>query len=174
MFNLRKVYASHGSGQTFTGDSSRYDPYKAYKFLMHVTGNMTFAKAGFQKISGLKMKTEVTEYREGGDDVTKIKTPGLVSFDPITCERGMSDDLDMFKWASKSYRPNDSSSSNDSDCRAQISITLQDRDGTSKKKWDILSGWVSDYETGDFDATSSNVMVEKMTIQHEGWKHTSV
>lgn len=172
MFKLRQVYASHGSGQTFTSEATRYDPYKSFRFLVAITGKMNFAKCGFQKVTGLKMKTDVIEYREGGDDVTKIKTPGLVSFEPITCERGMSDDTDMFDWATKSYLPNDASSRNDADCRAQIGITLQDRDGVAKRRWDILSGWVSEYDTGDFDATGSHIMVEKMTIQHEGWKHS--
>lgn len=168
----RKVYASHGSGQTFIGNTSRYDPYKAFRFTMDITGNMTFSKAGFQKITGLKMKTDVIEYREGGDDVTKIKTPGLVSFEPLTCSRGMSDDMDMFTWATKSYLPNDSSSRNDADCRAQVSIRLKDRDGVDKRQWDILSAWISEYSTGDLDAESGKVMVESMILQHEGWKTT--
>lgn len=168
---FRKVYAgTHGSGQTFVSSTGRYDPYKAFRFTMDITGNMTFAKAGFHKITGLKMKTDVIEYREGGDDVTIIKTPGLVKFDPITCDRGMSDDMDMFNWATKSYNAGDSSSKNDADCRAQMTIKLKDRDGIDKRQWDILSGWISDYETGDFDAQGNNVMIEKMVIQHEGWK----
>lgn len=175
ILKFRKVYASHGSGQTFKSDATRYDPYKAFRFTMDITGkNMTFGKAGFHKITGLKMKTDVIEYREGGDDVTVIKTPGLVKFEPITCDRGMSDDMDMFSWAVKSYNRVDDTSSNDADCRASLSINLMDRDGKAVRRWDVLSGWISDYETGDFDAQGNNVMIEKMVVQHDGWKCTSL
>lgn len=150
-----------GTGQKFA-DTSRYDPYKSFKFEVSISGNMTFAKAGFQKVSGLKAKTDVVEYREGADDNTVSKSPGLTKYDPIVLERGMSEDTDMWDFFLKAFNA-------DSKYRASMKIVLRDRVGNAVKTWNIVEAWVSEYDTGDFDAMSNNVMLEKITLQHEGF-----
>jgi phage tail-like protein len=168
MLKLRKAYANQfGSGQTFA-DTQRHDPYKAFRFLVEISGNMVFAKAGFQKASGLKMSTEAIEYREGGDSLTVSKTPGLTTFEPITLERGMSEDVDMWEWASKIFSMDEYNQSNN--FRANVKIKLLDREGNVVKTWEVPNCWVSRYETSDFDAQSNNVMIETLELQHEGFK----
>lgn len=166
---LRKAMASvHGSGQTFA-DTGRYDPYKSFKFEVEIMGqNMTFTKAGFQKVTGLNMSTEVVEYREGGDSDTVSKTPGLTKFDPITLDRGMSDDADMWNWSMKVFDYNSVNQTN-AKFRTNMKIKLKDREGNIVKIWAVPNCWVSEYKTGEFDAQSNNIMIETMTVQHEGW-----
>jgi phage tail-like protein len=161
---VREVHAT--SGQTFA-DSSRHDPYKEFAFLVEITGNNVFAKAGFSKASGLKMSMDVIEYREGGDNNTFTRTPGLAKFEPITLERGMSEDGDMWAWAKKVF-------DSDPTYRANMIVKLlDDRDRkTVVKQWEFKNVWVSDYETGDFDASSQNVMIERLTVQQEGFDKT--
>ena len=165
---FREAMASQGSGQSFA-DAGRYDPYKSFRFEVEIAGNMVFAKAGFQKVSGLSMSTEVIEYREGGDSMTVSKTPGLTSFEPITLERGMSEDGDMWAWASKLYDYKSVSQVNSPKYRANMKIKLKDRDGAIVKIWEVPNCWVSSYATGEFDAQGNAVMIETITIQHEGW-----
>jgi phage tail-like protein len=164
MFDLLRVAKAndgHGTGQSFA-DTSRYDPYKSYKFSVQITGNTVFAKAGFQKVSGLKFEVDVIEYREGGDELTTSKSPGLTKYDPITLERGMSEDVDMWNWAQKVIEKAGG-------FRANVSINLKDRDGTIVKTWNINNAWVSGYATGEFDAQGNAVMIETLTVQHEGF-----
>jgi phage tail-like protein len=164
---FREVHANmHGSGQTFA-DAERYDPYKSFKFEVEISGNMVFAKAGFQNVSGLKMNTEVIEYREGGDALTVSKTPGLTSFEPITLSRGMSEDGDMWEWASKLFDYNNPSTRGKH--RANMKIKLKDRQGNVVRAWNVPNCWVSEYSTGDFDAMGNNVMIETIVVQHEGF-----
>lgn len=161
---------TQGSGLRFA-DTNRHDPYKAFKFEVTISGNMVFAKAGFQKVSGLKMSTEVTEYREGGDNNTLSKIPGLTKFDPITLERGMSEDTDMWDWAMKLFDlDGDSKLPEAPNYRANMEISLKDRNGNIVRKWQVPNCWVSKYETGDFDAMSNNIMIEKIEIVHEGFR----
>lgn len=168
---LREAMAvNHGSGLKFA-DTNRYDPYKSFKFEVTISGNMVFAKAGFQKVSGLKMATDVTEYREGGDNNTVSKIPGLTKFDPITLERGMSEDTDMWDWAIKLFSiDGDVGVSESPQYRANMEIALKDRNGKVVRKWQLVNCWVSKYETGDFDAMGNNVMIEKIEVQNEGFK----
>lgn len=160
-----KVYAS--SGQTFA-ESQRHDPYKNFKFLVEITGSMIFAKAGFQKVSGLKASSEVIEYREGGDQDSKRKMPGIVSYDPVTLERGMSEDTNMWDLFLKVFDVEQLHQVNDPNFRVTAVIKLLDREGKIVKAWRIDRAWASDYETGEFDAESSSVMIERIVLQHEG------
>lgn len=156
------VFAS--SGQTFAS-SERHDPYRNFNYKVTITGKKTFAKAGFQKISGLKIKTDVIEYRDGDDaQLTPHKIPGLVKSDPVTFERGMSEDADMLDWIVQQV------SKNDSEHKCTITIELLDRARNGVNKWELRECWISDYETGDFDAQGNSIMLEKMVVQHEGMK----
>jgi phage tail-like protein len=166
---IREALASSfGSGLKFA-NTERHDPYKSFRFEVEISGNMVFAKAGFQKVSGLKMNTDVVEYREGGDNLTVSKSPGLTKFDPITLERGMSEDTDMWDWASKIFHIDETSHSQVK-YRANVKIKLKGRNGAVVKAWEIPNAWISKYETGEFDAMGNNVMLETIELQHEGFK----
>lgn len=166
---LREALASgFGSGLKFA-NTERHDPYKSFRFEVEISGHMVFAKAGFQKVSGLKMETDVIEYREGGDNLTVSKSPGLTKFDPITLERGMSEDTDMWDWASKIFSI-DETSHEQVKYRANVKIKLKGRNGAVVKAWEIPNAWISRYETGEFDAMGNNVMIETIELQHEGFK----
>src|SRR4051794_13158926 len=78
-----------------TGDRPK-DPYRGFKFKVVIDG---IQKAGFKEISGLDAATDAIDYREGLDkSVTIRKLPGLKKFSNITLKRGITDDLDLWKW----------------------------------------------------------------------------
>lgn len=154
-------------------NTQRHDPVLKFRFLVEFVatgGNNISIKSGFQKVSGLKADIDVTEYREGGDNITKHKIPGLVKFDAITLERGVSENKDMFNEFTKmfSYSANPVNSPS---YKFSMRIKLLDRDGqTVIKTWNVKECWISSYEFGDLDASSNDVVIEKMVVQHEGFE----
>ena len=62
----------------------------------------------------------------------------------------------------------------DRGARKDITITLQDRDGNSKRSWRASECWVSKWEIDDLDATSDDVIIEKLTIEYEKLEDMSV
>ncbi len=164
---FREASANFGSGLSFA-DTERHDPYKSFRFEVEISGNTVFAKAGFQQVSGLQMSTEVIEYREGGDNLTVSKSPGLTKFEPITLQRGMSEDTDMWDWASKMFHIDDTA--HNQKYKANVKIKLKSRNGTVVKAWEVPNAWISKYETGEFDAMGNNIMIETLELQNEGWK----
>lgn len=152
------------SGTSFAS-AERHDPYRNFNFKVTISGKKTFAKAGFNKISNLSAKSDVIEYREGDDrQLTPHKTAGLVKTDPVTFERGMSEDTDAWDWMVMSCNSNDDSH------KVTIEIELLDRGRNGVIKWTLKECWISDYDTGDFDAMGNAIMIEKMVVQHEGMK----
>ena len=82
----------------FETNSSRFDPYKNFKFRVKWDGNYV---AGVSKVGALKRTTEVVEHREGGDQSTSRKSPGRTKYEPITLERGVTHDREFQRWANK-------------------------------------------------------------------------
>lgn len=163
---MRKMFmnVNADSGQTFAS-TGRHDPYRNFNYKVTISGKKIFAKSGFNKITGLKLKTDVIEYRDGNDSqLTPHKLSGLVKHDPVTFERGMSEDADIWSWVIQQIK------SNDDGHKATITIELLDKARNGVKKWELLECWVSDYETGDFDAMGNGVMIDRMVVQYEGIK----
>lgn len=153
------------SGQTF-GSTDRHDPYRDFNFRVTITGKKAFAKAGFNQVTGLKLKTDVIEYRDGADrQLTPHKLAGLTKYDPVTLERGMSEDTDMIEWIFLQVN-----GANDDKHKCTVKIEVLDRGGQVAKTYELLEVWASDYETGDFNAQGNGVAIDRLVLQHEGIK----
>src|SRR5687767_7810400 len=84
----------------FSVNTHRFDPYKNFKFRMKWDGRYV---AGISKVSALKRTCEVVKHREGNDPSADRKTPARITFDAITCERGVTHDTDFERWANLVY-----------------------------------------------------------------------
>ena len=80
----------------FPVNPQRFDPYKNFKFRVKWDGQYIPA---ISRVTGLIRSTEVVEHREGGDPSTSRKSTGLTQFEPITLERGLTDDPAFENWA---------------------------------------------------------------------------
>jgi phage tail-like protein len=54
--------------------------------------------AGFAECDGLEMTMEPKTWREGGNNQSQIHRVGPVSYGNLTLKRGMSNNLDLWKW----------------------------------------------------------------------------
>ena len=63
---------------------SRNDPYAGFNFLVEIEG---VTVAGFSECSGLSADQAVIEYREGREDTTVRKLPGLIKYNNVTLKR---------------------------------------------------------------------------------------
>lgn len=142
------------------------DPYRNFKFEVESNG---FTRAGFSKISGLKQSTEVTDYREGGENETPRRLPGQTSFDDVTFERGLSVDEDFVKWTNEIFDVDnvDGIQGNDQ-FRKDIVIHLKDKSGKRVKKWKLNRAWPKERSYSDLDASSNDVLIETLVLTHEG------
>lgn len=148
--------------------SGASDPLRNYNFTIDIDGINT---AAFQRVSGLKMKTEVGNYRDGGDNTIVHRLPGQTSYEPITLERGITTNKELYTWATKVYQLNTGTGSDD--FRKTIYISLKDRTGTIKRKWAVYNAWISDYSTGEMNATANDVLLESVVLEHEGFEEVA-
>lgn len=144
-------------------DSQVLEPYRNFKFIVAIDG---FTSGGFSKVSGLKMTTEVFEYREGGDNTTVRKLPGQTKFDPVALERGATKNLDLWNWAQEVH--NFANSGDLTPNRRTITISLIGKNQVVLRTWTLNKVWCSEWEIGEMDARSNDVLLERVVLQHEG------
>jgi phage tail-like protein len=141
-----------------TGD--RKDPFRGFKFRVEIDG---IQRAGFREASGLDASQDPIDYREGDDKTMTIrKLPGLKKFSNIVLKRGITDDMDLWKWRKQVM------DGKIKDARKHGSIILMDDEGNDKARWDFVEGWPTKWTGPSFNATGNEVAIETLELAHEG------
>ena len=141
----------------------RDDPYGAYNFIVTVTGisdDGNAVKAGCSEVSGLETEVTPVEYRNGNEDITVRKMPGLKKFTNITLKRGMTGDVAFWNWIRTAMKGQVT--------RAQGSIVMQDENQQEVLRWNFTRGWVSKYTGPGYNSSNNETAFETIEICHEG------
>jgi phage tail-like protein len=142
--------------------ADRVDPYKSYNFHLEFDGITT---AAFRECSGLDATIAPIQYREGDEKVfTSRKLPGQVTYSNISLKRGITDNVEFWKWAKDFI-----DGKGDLKARKNGSIVLMDDTGnTEKLRWNFVLAWITKWSGPAFNATSNEVALESLEIAHEG------
>jgi phage tail-like protein len=157
-------------GKTFTVNVNRFDPYKSYRFLVYF-GTSTSPVAAVSKVGAIKRSSDPIEYKSGGDPITR-KGLGRTKYDPITLERGLTEDQDFANWAN-SAQVLDSGAPTTSlaNLRKEIRIDLLNEDGQPVWRFFVHRCWVSEYQAlPDLDAGANAIAIEHIKLENEGWE----
>jgi phage tail-like protein len=153
-----------------------YDPLLGFKFLVEIP-KLSGAVFGFQKVSGLSLDVGILEVTEISNPVTVTKLPDRISFSDLTLERGASPSTgyaDLWSWFKLVE-----AALNDgypADFRMQVNIKtapkgiLLDSQDPSVREWHVYNAFPKTVKFGEFDATSSAVLIESLTLANEGYR----
>ena len=154
----------------FPVNPQRFDPYKNFKF--RVKWDNKFIPA-VSRISGLVRVTEVIEHREGGDPSTSRKSPGRTQFEPITLERGLTDDAAFEDWANLVWQFGAGLGAEVAlnEFRKDVTIEFLNEAGQVVKAFRVFRCWPSSYQAlPNLDANSAAVAIEHLKLENEGWE----
>ena len=154
----------------FPVNPQRFDPYKNFKFRIKWDGRYVCAVS---KMSALKRTTEVVEHRDGGDQSTGRKSPGRTKFEPVTLERGVTQDLEFEKWANKVWQLNTGLGSEVSlkDFRKDFLIEVYNEAGQLVLGYKVYRCWVSEFQAlPELDANANAVAIQTLKLENEGWE----
>lgn len=132
------------------------NPLLVCKFAIEINGQWI---AGFQEISGLKIKTNVEVIREGGVNDFEYKLPQNTTHENITFRYVLANSDDLWKWYHNIIQGKWE--------RRNGSIYL----GTPqawKLKWDFFDAYPVEWEGPALDSGSSKVAISKITLAHHG------
>jgi phage tail-like protein len=122
-------------------------------------------KGAFRECTGLGSENEVVEYKasgEKGDFVVK-KVPGRMKWNNVVLKRGITTDMDMWKWRALVERGEIDKA------RTNGTITMFNQEGTPIAKWDFVKAWPSKLTGPSANATNNEVGIEELEITHEGY-----
>lgn len=155
------------------------DPLRNFKFnvnIMHprISG---FTTMGFMTVSGLNITTEVIPYREGGMNTTTQKMPGQSDFAPITLSQGVAvGSGPMWEWTRELFTVMQGTGTGDpgKDFRATIDVMVLDHPVTTsqvpvKAIYRIYNAWPTSIAFSDLDAGANAVLMQQMSLAHEGF-----
>ena len=149
-----------------------------------------FGTLGFVSVSGLSVTTEPIAYREGGYNTNVHQIPGQSAFSPITLSKGvmLGDDVHA-KWMKRLFSVLSPSASAgvgaDFRCNVDIQVlshpnpaafegsgggtqTLPESQHTSMR-FRVYNAWITSLAYSGLDAGGNTLMVEEMTLVHEGF-----
>jgi len=135
----------------------RVDPYGNFNFLVEIDG---ITQAAFHDVSGFDSTIDIIEHREGGENTTTRKLPGMTKFSNIVLKWGITDDHQLYDWHRDAVLGNVS--------RRNGSIVGLDRQGNEVLRWNFFNAWPCKYDAPDFDAEGKDIAIETMELAHEG------
>jgi len=136
---------------------ARNDPYAQFNFLVELDG---VAAAGFTEVGGLAVESDVIEYRNGNEDATVRKLPGLRKYSNITLKRGYTANLELWKWRK--------TTEDGQTARRSGAIILLDEARQPVLRWIFREGWIAKYEGPALNSTTNEAAIESIEIAHEG------
>jgi phage tail-like protein len=154
----------------FPVNTSRFDPYKSYRFLVFF-GQSTTTVAAVSKVTALRRSSDVIEYREGGNNII-LKGLGRTKYEPITLERGVTQDKDFITWADAAQRlDNGHPTTSLAKLRREIRVQLLNEEGQPVHGYIVHRCWVSEFQAlPDLDAGATTVAIEHIKLENEGWE----
>lgn len=156
------------------------DPLRNFKFLVDISkpGLESMRLLGFMSAGGLSASTDVIPYREGGNNTTTRKMPGQTNFGDISLTRGMVVGTpQMWQWFCEIFFVVQGGGRGraGNNFRTIFHIHVLDHPVTQgptpiKATVHIYNAWPSAIAYTDLDAGGNGVMIEQLTLSHEGFE----
>lgn len=143
-----------------TNDLLSGDPVLGHYFQLDISGITGF----FTSIDGLGSESEVIESKimsQGAAESVVRKQPGRLTWGDITLKRGLTTNVDIYDWIAEVM-------DDPTPARRDGSIIMYDAVGTEVCRWNVLQAWPSKVNLPALTADSGDIVVEEMTLVHEG------
>jgi len=141
----------------------RDDPYSSLNFLVTIAGVLEdgrSVRASFAEVSGLDVELVPIEYRNGSENITVRKLPGLVKYNNIVLKRGITADLTLWHWIKTAV--------DGQVLRANGTIVLLDESRQEVMRWNFRRGWPCKLTGPVLKAKGNEIAIETLEICHEG------
>jgi len=131
------------------------EPLRAYSFKLIIQG---VTEGHFTQCSGLGIRVDAIEYREGGGAVHWLG--GLPKYAPVTLKYGVTQSREMWDWLMSAV--------NGKVQRKSVHILMLDADGISEKlRYSLSMAWPSAWSAAPLDAMTNLVAFESLDLCYE-------
>jgi phage tail-like protein len=168
------------------------DPIRNFRFLVNfspLNGNdtnlsdLTKATMGFTSVSGMAVTTDSIPYREGGYNTTVHQIPGQTSFQPLTLQRGvLIGNKSGWNWMKNMFYTVQNGGTRTINqnfrCDIEVSVLPHPIPGSTSTddivedvamRFKFYNCWPTALAYSDLNAGDNSLLVEQMTMVHEGF-----
>jgi phage tail-like protein len=138
------------------------NPLVAFRFGLEIEGKLT---GYFTEVSGIGSENEVIDHKITDDKTGETivqKIPGRLTWGDVTLKRGVTSNLDIWEWRQHVV------DGNVKDARTNCSIIAYDQENSEVGRWDFENAWPSKVDGPAPKSDSSDLLIEEVTIVHEG------
>jgi len=142
------------------------DPLAGFHFSIEVQGKI---KGYFTECSGLGSEHEIIEHKvvnQRGKEVIQ-KIPGRIKYLDITLKRGITSEMDAWKWRKMVE------DGNVDGARSNGTITMYNQELKPVAQWTFERAWPVKVTGPQLQTNSSNFGIEEMVLTHEGLERVS-
>ncbi|MDH3638921.1 MAG: phage tail protein [Gammaproteobacteria bacterium] len=137
--------------------AERNDPYSNFNFIVEIEG---LSVAGFNEVCGLTTESGIIEYRNGNENTTPRKIPGLKKYGNIVFKRGFTSNTELWEWRRTVLDGN-------TERRAGAVIVL-DENRQPGLRFEFRDAWPVKWEGPSLDAQANGVAIETLELAVEG------
>ncbi|MFE2283903.1 phage tail protein [Streptomyces sp. NPDC059443] len=166
--------------QTDSRASVATDPIRNFKFHVVIQdddGSKSIPQLGFTSVAGLGVSIDPMPYQESGMNLSPHKMPLQADFSPVTFTRGIVvGHYDIYDWMRRVFEVMQGHAGNSagSNFRHMVDIFAIQHPVTTqyaqyRAQWRLYNAWPGSIVFGDFDAAGNGVLLQTMTLYHEGF-----
>lgn len=117
--------------------------------------------AYFTQCNGLRVETQVEEYKEGGLNSYTHKLPVRSTYSNVTLKRGYGESLQLWTWYEKTIKGTPE--------RKNISIILysSEKSHAEARRWNLTNAYPIKWSGPEFDISSGSMSIESIEIVYE-------
>lgn len=119
----------------------------------------------FSEVDGLDMSNEVKTMREGGNNLQQIHLVGPVTYGQLTLKRGMTPNLDLWKW----FKAAAGGEENGRGTVAQGAVVMKDANNRAQFRFELTDCLPIKIKAPAFDAKDGAVAIEEMQIAYKSF-----
>lgn len=147
-------------------------PFTSFNFFIQLTVpnaeqlgmSTSLCNMEFSDMDGLEMSMEPKTVREGGNNTEVTNLVGRVTFGNVTLKRGMTSNLDLWKWfAAATGNANRS-------LRANGIIQVKDSSGTTRARYWLYGCLPTKIKAPALNAKDGGIAIEEMEIAVNSFK----
>jgi phage tail-like protein len=146
------------SGVMGTMGVGRADPDVGYRYFIEIDGISTVR---FKEVSGMKMTTQVTTIREGGNNHHEHALIDGQTFEPLTIKKGFYGmRTEFFQWMAQLHSQQPHS-------RKDMALVVLNDKGHEICRFNFFGAFIMEYSGPDFDAQTKEIAFETIKIHYD-------
>jgi phage tail-like protein len=145
---------------------SNYYPPVGFYFRVSVSGINGQNEGNFQEVTGLNVKLDVEEIKEGGENRFAHRLPGRPKYENLVLKRGMVTDSFLITWARRATEQFIFTTKT-------VVLSLLNDDSVPLAAWNFVNAYPVGIRMSEFKAQENNIAIETLELCFDYFERTT-